>query len=85
MLAACGQQTAKPPKAGEPIATVNGKPLPRTEFDMDVMNIQRQGNNAQAIDAQVRDKLLDQYIGMHLAADAALKRGLDKEQRAPKK
>lgn len=79
VLAACGQQASTPQV--DAIATVNGKPLPRSEFEMYVVNIERQGNNMQKMDAEQRTKLLEQYIGMHLAAEAGVKRGLDKEQK----
>jgi peptidyl-prolyl cis-trans isomerase C len=79
LLAACGQQAA-PAKVSEPIATVNGRPLPRSEFEMYVSNIERQANG-QKLDPGQLDEALQRYIGMHLAAEAGAKRGLDKEQK----
>jgi peptidyl-prolyl cis-trans isomerase C len=78
LLAACGQPSSSTPKATDVVATVNGKPLPRSEFEMYLANIERQANGVK-LDSKEREEALDQYIGMHLAADAAAKRGLDKE------
>jgi len=79
-LVACGQAKSPTTKPTDAIATVNGKSLPRSEFDMYISNIERQGNG-QKLDPQQRDAALDRYIGMHLVADAATKKGLDKEQK----
>jgi peptidyl-prolyl cis-trans isomerase C len=78
LLVACGQPSSAP-KVSDAIATVNGKPLPRSEFEMYVANIERQANGKR-LDPEQRDAALNDYIGMHLAADAALKLGIDKEQ-----
>jgi peptidyl-prolyl cis-trans isomerase C len=81
LLAACGQaQSPKSAKVTDPIATVNGKPLPRSEFEMYVQNIERQANG-QKLDPKQREEALERYVGMHLAAESAAKKGLDKEQK----
>jgi peptidyl-prolyl cis-trans isomerase C len=80
-LAACNK---KPPAEAEKtvapadsIATVNGQAIGRSEFDLYVDTVQRQGGrDAASID---RSQLLDQYIGMKLAADAAEKESLAKD------
>ncbi len=78
LLAGCNKADAPneaPP--GETIATVNGEPIAKSEFDLYVETVERQSGR-QIPDEQKSD-LLDQYIGMHLAAAAAEKQGLIKE------
>lgn len=78
MLTACGKAatTAKPAPV-ETVATVNGKPLSKSEFDLYVASVARQSQRE--IPEDQKGPLLDQFIGMHLAADAAEKAGIAKQ------
>lgn len=78
MLAACGKAatTAKPAPV-ETVATINGKPLSKSEFDLYVASVARQSQRE--IPEEQKGQLLDQFIGMHLAADAAEKAGIAKQ------
>ena len=79
-LSACGQ--SKPPSelpVGERVATVNGKPIGKSAFELYVSNIERQ--QGMKLDTAQRGQLLDQFIGLHLAADAGEKSGLGKDQK----
>jgi len=80
LLGACGQaQSPSPqPAVGEGIATVDGKPISKSAFETYVANIDRQ-NGGRGIDAEQRAQLLDQFIGLHLAAAAGEKKGLTKD------
>jgi peptidyl-prolyl cis-trans isomerase C len=78
LLTACGKNGA--PSAAEPseqIATVNGEPISKSEFDLYVDGVARQSGGA--VTDEQRAQLLDQFISMHLAADAAEESGLSKE------
>lgn len=78
LLAACGKAGA--PDAAEPaerIATVNGKPLSKSQFDLYVANVARQSGR-EATEEQ-KSQLLDQFISMHLAAEAAEKQDIARE------
>lgn len=78
LLAACNKASAPAPEApAERAATVNGKPLPKSEFDLYVANLKRQSDRE--ITAEDHTKLLDQYISMQLAAEEAEKAGVDKD------
>jgi peptidyl-prolyl cis-trans isomerase C len=78
-LAACNK--APPGEAEKPaadrVATVNGKPLSRAEFDLYVDTVSRQ--SGREISAEERGQLLDQYIGMKLAEEMAEKEGATKD------
>jgi peptidyl-prolyl cis-trans isomerase C len=76
LLAACGKAAAPAP-AGESVATVNGKAISKSQFDLYVANIARQAGRE--IPAEQRPELLDQFINMQLAADAADKAGVTKQ------
>lgn len=78
MLTACGKAatTAKPAPV-ETVATVNGKPLSKSEFELYVANLARQSQRE--IPEEQKGMLLDQFIGMHLAAEAAEKAGIAKQ------
>jgi peptidyl-prolyl cis-trans isomerase C len=79
VLAACNKAaTPAPEAAGERVATVNGKALPKSEFDLYVANMGRQSGRDMA---DQKDQLLDQYISMQLAADEAEKAGIEKDQK----
>jgi len=80
LLAACGKGAA--PGAAEPVesvATVNGKAITKSEFDLYVSNVGQQAGRE--IPAEQRGELLEQYIGMKLAAAEAEKAGVAKEKR----
>ncbi|HEX2494806.1 MAG TPA: peptidylprolyl isomerase [Steroidobacter sp.] len=80
LLAACGKASA--PDAAEPaerIATVNGKAISKSEFDLYVENISRQ--SGREVPAEQKSQLLDQFISMQLAAQEAEKSGIAKEQK----
>jgi peptidyl-prolyl cis-trans isomerase C len=80
LLTACGKAGA--PDAAEPaesVATVNGKPVSKSEFDLYVANISRQ--SGREVPQEQKSQLLDQFISMRLAAEAAEKSGLTKDQK----
>lgn len=75
-----GCNKAEGPKtvpSGQAVATVNGQPISQSEFDLYVDTIERQ--SGRQVPEDQKPEILDQYIGMHLAADAAEKRGLTNE------
>ena len=79
VLAACNKAAAPAPEAtGERVATVNGKALPKSEFDLYVANMGRQSGRDMA---EQKDQLLDQYISMQLAAEEAEQAGIEKDQK----
>lgn len=78
LLAGCGQ-AADSPRAAEVIATVNGKPVSKSEFDLYVENVQNQSRRQVA--EEEKSTLLDQFIAMRLAAEAAEKEGITKDAR----
>jgi peptidyl-prolyl cis-trans isomerase C len=75
LLAACGKAAAPTPPA-ETVATVNGKPVSKSQFDLYVANLARQAGRE--IPEDQKPQLLDQFIDMQLAADAAEKAGITK-------
>ena len=78
VLAACNK--AGTPAAAAPaerVATVNGKALPKSEFELYVANMSRQ--SGRDVPEEQRSQLLDQYISMQLAAEEAEKAGVDKD------
>jgi len=80
LLAACGKGAA--PGAAEPVesvATVNGKAISKSEFDLYVASVAQQAGRE--IPAEQKPELLDQFIGMQLAAQAAEKAGVAKEKK----
>jgi len=80
VLAACNKAAAPAPEAtGERVATVNGKALPKSEFDLYVANMNRQ--SGREVPEDQKGQLLDQYISMQLAADEAEKAGIEKDQK----
>ncbi|WP_129649290.1 peptidylprolyl isomerase [Peristeroidobacter agariperforans] len=78
LLAGCGKaaETAKAP-AGPAVAVVNGKEISKSEFDLYVENVARQSKRE--ITEAEKSQLLDQFISMQLAAEAASKDGIEKE------
>lgn len=78
VLAACNKAAAPAPEAtGERVATVNGKALPKSEFDLYVANMSRQ--SGREVTEDQKGQLLDQYISMQLAADEAQKADIEKD------
>jgi peptidyl-prolyl cis-trans isomerase C len=78
LLAGCNKADAPAAAApGERVATVNGKPLPKSEFELYVANMNRQ--SGREISEDQKGELLDQYISMQLAAEEAEKAGVDKD------
>ena len=47
VLAACGT-AASPAQSAEAVATVNGKPLSKSEFDLYMQNVQQQSQRRKA-------------------------------------
>jgi peptidyl-prolyl cis-trans isomerase C len=78
LLAGCGNaaDSNKAP-AGPPVAVVNGKNISKSEFDLYVENVGRQSKRE--ITEAEKSQLLDQFISMQLAAEAASKAGIEKE------
>lgn len=80
LLAACGKgATSGAAEPVESVATVNGKAISKSQFDLYVASVQQQSQRE--IPAEQRPQLLDQFIGMQLAADAAEKAGVEKEKK----
>lgn len=80
LLAGCGKAAgpATPEAASGPaVATVNGKPVTKSEFDMYVETVERQSKRP--IPEEEKSTLLDQFISMRLAAEAAEKEGVAKD------
>jgi peptidyl-prolyl cis-trans isomerase C len=78
VLAACNKAaTPAPEAAGERVATVNGKALPKSEFDLYVANMSRQ--SGREVTEEQKGQLLDQYVSMQLAAEEAEKAGIEKD------
>lgn len=78
LLAGCGKaaETAKAP-TGPAVAVVNGKEISKSEFDLYVENVERQSKRE--ITDEEQSQLLDQFISMQLAAEAASKDGIEKD------
>jgi peptidyl-prolyl cis-trans isomerase C len=78
LLAGCGNaaESKKAPE-GPPVAVVNGKNISKSEFDLYVENVGRQSKRE--ITEAEKSQLLDQFISMQLAAEAAAKDGIEKE------
>ena len=80
LLAACNKAaTPAPEAAGERVATVNGKALPKSVFDLYVANMSRQ--SGREVTEEQKGQLLDQYVSMQLAAEEAEKAGIEKDQK----
>ncbi|MDY6946181.1 MAG: peptidylprolyl isomerase [Pseudomonadota bacterium] len=79
LLAGCGKAANAPESAsaGPAVATVNGKPVSKSEFDLYVENVERQSKRQ--IGDEEKSTLLDQFISMRLAAEAAEKEGVAKD------
>ena len=80
LLAACNKAATPAPEApAERVATVNGKPVPKSEFDLYVTNMTRQAGRD--VTEEQKGEMLDQYIKMQLAAEEAEKSGVEKDQK----
>src|SRR5271167_1462206 len=84
LMAACGKgQQASAPTASEkpaaaPVATVDGSPISRVEYDVYLKSL-LQGRPATELTADQRNQVLDEMISMQLLATQAVKDGLDKD------
>jgi peptidyl-prolyl cis-trans isomerase C len=71
--------TEKPAEnAPAPVATVNGTPISRAEYDIYLKSL-LQGRPSTDLTAEQRGQVLDQMISMNLLATQATKDGLDKD------
>jgi peptidyl-prolyl cis-trans isomerase C len=77
LLAACGNAASPAADAADVVATVNGKAIDKSEFDLYLQNVQQQSKR-EITDVE-RSQILDQFIAMKLAADAAEKAGVPKQ------
>jgi peptidyl-prolyl cis-trans isomerase C len=75
LLGACGN--AASPAAGDTVATVNGKPVAKSEFELFAQNFEQQAQR-QLTDTE-KSEILDQFISLKLAAEAAEKAGITKQ------
>lgn len=78
LLTACGQAgTPGAAESGPSVATVNGQAVSASLFDLYIGTVTQQP--AENVPAEQKTELLDQLVAMQLAADAAQKAGLDKD------
>jgi peptidyl-prolyl cis-trans isomerase C len=78
MLGACSKdQAAAPIPADQVIATVNGQKISKAQFELYMQTIEHQAG--QPIPEAQKSLVLDQYIGMRLAAAEAEKAGIAKQ------
>lgn len=77
LLGACGNAASPPADSADIVATVNGKPIDKSEFDLYLQNVQEQSQR-ELTDTE-KSQILDQFIGMKLAAEAAEKSGISKQ------
>ena len=77
-LAGCNKEADSTKAAPtETVATINGKAIDKAEFDLYVSTVERQARRA--ITPEERTQLLDQFINLKLASEAATKDGIDKD------
>jgi peptidyl-prolyl cis-trans isomerase C len=78
LLTACAQKDAATPAAAtaEPAATIDGQPISKELFEFYAKN--RVGKPLSELTPEQKQDALDELIRMKIAADAALKNGLDK-------
>jgi peptidyl-prolyl cis-trans isomerase C len=80
LLGACGKAaTPSAAEAGPAVATINGKPISKSEFDLYVLNVGQQAQRE--VTEEQKAQILDQFISMKLAADVAEKAGIAKQQK----
>src|SRR5688500_13688232 len=79
LLAACGKAAEDKPvaRSGHVVAVVYGKSITKSEFDLYVENVGSQSKRG--VTEAEKTQLLDQFISMKLAADAAEKEGIQKD------
>jgi peptidyl-prolyl cis-trans isomerase C len=77
LLGACGNAASPAADSADAVATVNGKPIDKSEFELYLQNVQQQSQRE--LTGTERSQILDQFIGMKLAAEAAEKAGLAKQ------
>jgi peptidyl-prolyl cis-trans isomerase C len=78
LLGACGKAaTPSAAEVGPAVATVNGKAISKSEFDLYVQNIAQQSQRE--VTEEQKSQILDQLISMKLAAEAAEKSGIAKQ------
>jgi peptidyl-prolyl cis-trans isomerase C len=75
LLGACGN--AASPPAADAVATINGKPVAKSEFELYVQGLEQQAQRP--FTDPEKSGLLDQFINMKLAAEAAEKAGIAKD------
>src|SRR5688572_22809961 len=80
LLSGCGKAaTPNAAESGPAVATVNGKAISKSEFDLYVQNVGQQAQRE--VTEEQKSQLLDQFIAMKLAADVAEKAGIAKQQK----
>lgn len=79
LVVACSKPGDEPAAAApaEKVATVNGKPISKSEYDLYLASIARQ--SGRDIPEDQKPQMLDQFISMQLAADAAEKSGVTRD------
>ncbi len=78
LIVGCGKAaTPNAAESGPPVATINGKPISKSEFDLYVQNIAQQSQRE--VTEEQKSQILDQFISMKLAAEAAERAGLAKQ------
>jgi peptidyl-prolyl cis-trans isomerase C len=85
-LTACGQGQQTPPAAAEkpaantppPVATVDGKALSHTEYDIYLKSLLR-GRPAADLTTEQKGQVLDEMINMQLLAAQGVKEGVEKD------
>jgi peptidyl-prolyl cis-trans isomerase C len=84
LLTACnkGQPPAEPPAANTAavpaVATVNGVPIPRADYDAFLKNL-LQGKPGTDLTPEQKNQVLDELITMRLVSTQAIKDGLEKQ------
>jgi peptidyl-prolyl cis-trans isomerase C len=84
LMAACGksQQAAAPAApekpAAPPVATVDGSPISRVEYDIYLKSL-LQGRPTTELTTEQRNQVLDEMVSMQVLATQAIKDGLDKD------
>jgi peptidyl-prolyl cis-trans isomerase C len=84
MLSACGkgQQAAAPAPdtaASPPVATVNGTPITRTEFDAYTTSLQQSRQQQGDLTPEQKAQVLDEMITMQLVSAQGVKDGVEKD------
>lgn len=77
LLSACGNAASPSASSADAVAVIDGKPIDKAEFDLYLQNVQQQSQRT--LTAEEQSQVLDQFINMKLAADAAEKSGIAKQ------